>query len=268
VKPEPASAITAARALAEALSSLAGTGIPADLPLGGHARVLALLQDTARHLSDALHTEGGLTGAALMRQRDAGNESRLIEDADRARSALITAAHRTASAADRIREAWQEVTATGQSENGPMASPAGALLMRRAREASDRAADLASELAAAEQQAGPVPALALLTGHRQITEAFHASTASLANACTWLQNPLICTLDQLGPGGRAHTTRITGPLGEAAGLLRNAQPSITAAQVTLTRQPAAAIGPQREDGPPGPRGRLRPPKRAGAELGT
>jgi hypothetical protein len=268
VKPEPAAAIAAAGAAAEALSSLAGTGIPADLPLGGHARVLGLLQDTARHLCDSLHTEGALTEAALMLRLGAASDTVLISDADHARDALITAAHRTDSAADRIREAWQEVTACGQSETGPMANPLAAVLMRRAREASDRAADLAGALAAAEQQAGDVPAVALITGHRQITQALYASTASLGQVCRWLQNPLLYTMGELGPEGSARTTGVTGPLGEAAGLLREARPCITVARVTLTRRRAAAIGPQPAADPRGPRGRTSRPEHAAAELGT
>jgi hypothetical protein len=236
MKPEPAAAITAASAAADAMGTLAAAGIPPDLPLAGHARLLSLLHDSARLLADALQTEARLTGHALMLPLGTISEILLIDDAARARGALTRAAHFTDAAADHLRQAWREAAAPAVAEDGPGAGPSGdALVIRRAREASHRAADLADALTAAEHHAdGGIPALALITGHRQVAEALYAGVAQLAGTCAELREPLTDTISQLAPDGRARPGRAAGPLGDAAAQLRQAGRRVFDVQETLT----------------------------------
>jgi hypothetical protein len=235
MKPEPAAAITAASAATEAMGTLFAADIPPDLPLAGHACLLSLLHDSARLLTDALQTEAGLTRAALMLPLDTASEILLIDDAAQAGAALTRAATLTDAAADHLRQAWRQVIAVNRAQDEPRLDiNDGALLIRRAREASHRAADLADALTAAGHQAGGVAALPLLTGHRQVTEALRAATAQLADTCGRLPVPLADALSRLSRTG-AHAGRATGPLSDAAAQLHQARRRIGKAQEPLTR---------------------------------
>jgi hypothetical protein len=232
MKPRPAAAITTASALAEALHGLLGTGIHPDLPLAGHAAVLSLLQDTASLLADSLQTEARLTGTVL--RFPLGISGTLLADAADSAHAELTRAGRLAdAAADHLHRSHREATATaGRGAEGGSS----VLAIRHAREAANRAADLADVLAATERQpdSDPAAALALITGHLQITESLTWAITHLAERCRRLREPLADAFSQHGPQARQRAARATDPLDDAAYHLDQARRNAHRAQETLT----------------------------------
>jgi hypothetical protein len=235
MRPEPAAAITAASAATEALDHLGRAGIPPGIPLAACARLTRLLYETARLLASALHTEAMLAEAVLMLTPGTAGGASLADDAARARTALTRAANLTGAAADHLRQAWREAMSAGMPAD--IAGPdAGAVIIRRARQASHRGAELADALTAAgRRDGGGTPALALLTGHWQVTEALASSVASLAGTCAMLRAPLADAGSQLRPQHRARAHRAASSLDEAAAQLRPAWRRAAGARDALAR---------------------------------
>jgi hypothetical protein len=235
MKPEPAAAIIAASATTEALDDLGRAGIPPAIPLAACARLTRLLYETARFLASALHTEAMLAEAALMLPPGTAGGASLADDAARARAALTRAASLTDAAAGHLRQAWREAMSAGVPED--IAGPdAGEVIIRRARRASHRGADLADVLTAAgRRDGGGTPAPALLTGHWQVTEALASSVASLAGTCAKLRAPLDGAGSQLRPQHRARAHRAASALDEAAAQLRPAWRRACGARDALAR---------------------------------
>ena len=237
MKPQPAAAIAAASAATEALLDLARTGIHPDTPLAFHADQLNLMHDMTSLLADALQTEARLAAAALT--LPLGTEGvPLREEADHVQARLARAGVLADVAADdldhALRETRKRAAATTQDIT---VIPDGGPMYRRARIAAHRMADLADALIAAPGQPAAEP-LAVLTGHRQITEALTTAAGHLAHACTQLTGPITGAWNPArvgaGPGRNSRATLVTAPLASAAEMLGKARRLVFDAQGQIT----------------------------------
>lgn len=226
-RPEPARAITASVALADAIERLARERTDPEMPPAAYVDVLARLRDTARSTASALRSErtaaADVLAAAVITAPRGNEEISLPEAAAGVRSQLGRAVIYYSAASEHLHGAWRDVRAllrrTGSNTGTGWCRFAS--LAKAAADAADTLDDVLAGTSLRDgEDTGP-----LIAGHRELTAALDRGTGHFRFACEKVRGAIFVS-GVLEPEARKALASASEPAYSAALSLRDAQARI------------------------------------------